>query len=372
MPDEAQRTTSRKEDHVNAVLREDVQARHNAWEDLVLVHEALPELNFGDIKTATPFLGKTLGAPIMIASMTGGYPDAERINGNLAAAAAAQGLALGVGSQRAALKAPGMRATFSVVRKHDVPFVAANIGAPQLIPQGGKPGLSREQVGEVVSMVDADAVIVHLNFLQEIVQPEGDRDSVGAEAAIRDLSRDLGLPVIAKETGAGVRRATAARLRAAGIKAIDVGGLAGTTFAAVELVRARAEGAGLNVRLGELFRDWGIPTPVSVLECLGEVPVVATGGLRSGLDVAKALALGAHVGGLASAGLAAANRGEKEAIDFFAQVRAELATACFLTGCRNVADLARAQVVVSGPTRDWMVALGHSPERLGLLRSGKP
>lgn len=368
-PDEGSQTQSRKKDHVDAVLTQDVRARHNAWDDLAFVHEALPEVDLDAVDLATPFLGAKLAAPIMIASMTGGYPDAERINDALAAAAAEHGLALGVGSQRAALKKPATRGTFSVVRKHDVPFVAANIGAPQLIPQQGKPALSRKDVDEVVSMVEADALIVHLNFLQEAVQPEGDRQAEGTLAAIRDLARDLGLPVIAKETGAGIGRAAAQRLRAAGCAAIDVGGLAGTTFAAVELVRARAEKAQREVRIGELFRDWGIPTPVSVLECVGQGPVVATGGLRHGLDVAKALALGADLGGLASAGLHAADRGADAAKDFFAGTLAELRVACFLVGAARAADLRHAQVVAGGVTADWMRALGHDPAVLGAARA---
>ncbi|MHB8587102.1 MAG: type 2 isopentenyl-diphosphate Delta-isomerase [Thermoplasmatota archaeon] len=370
--DEAGRTTSRKQDHVDAVLREDVRARHNAWGDLTFVHEALPEVNLGDVDIKTDFLGHRLGAPIMIASMTGGYPDAERINGNLAEAAAAHGLALGVGSQRAALRAPSMKGTFSVVRKHDVPFVAANIGVPQLIHQGSKPPLSKADIQDVISMVNADALIVHLNFLQEVVQPEGDHAARGALEAIRDLAKGAGIPLIAKETGAGIRRSTAHRLRNAGVAAIDVGGLAGTTFAAVELVRARAEKAPLQIRIGELFRDWGIPTPVSVLECVGEAPVVATGGLSTGLDVAKSLALGAALGGIASAGLQAADRGPKEAAEFFAQVIAELRTTCFLTGCGAARHLNRASIIARGPTAEWMAALGYSPVQIGGSRGTRP
>ena len=219
-------------------------------------------------------------------------------------------------------------------------------------------------------MVEADALIVHLNYLQEVVQPEGDLNAAGAEAAIRDLARDLGVPVIAKETGAGMSRATAERLKRAGVAAFDVGGLSGTTFAAVELVRATKENATSQMRLGALYRDWGIPTPVSVLEAAAAgLPVVGTGGLRSGLDAARALALGAHLAGMASAGLHAADRGEREAVAFFGAVLEELRTACFLTGARRAADLARRPVVLTGVTDTWARALGHDVAALARRRA---
>ncbi len=365
-------TTSRKKDHVDIILEQDTDAKHNAWDDVQLVHEALPEVDLHDLDIGVSFLDHDLGAPLMIASMTGGYPDAERINGRLAQAAAAHGLAMGVGSQRAALDAPGTRGTFSVIRDHDVPFVAANIGAPQLIPQGDEPAITREDIDTIVSMVDADALIVHLNYLQEAVQPEGDLGAQGVEACIHDLSHDLDLPVVAKETGAGIRVSTARRLVDAGVAAIDLGGLSGTTFAAVEQVRAQQEELDRQARVGTLFRDWGIPTPVSVVDCeIVGVPLVATGGLQSGLDVARALSLGAHLGGMASAGLYAADRGEGEADGFFEQVLHELRTAMFLTGSRDPHGLAKAPVVVAGETATWLRRLGHDPNRLARGRAAQ-
>src|SRR5581483_1251788 len=235
---EPEQTRSRKQEHVDIILGQDVRARENAWDDVRLLHEAAPDVDLEGVDLRTRFLGADLGAPVMIASMTGGYPDAERINGNLAAAAAARGLAMGVGSQRAALRSPEARRSFAVVRDHSVPFVCANIGAPQLVPQAKKGPLTRAQIDELVKMLDADALIVHLNPLQETVQPEGDLRSRGVRDAIRDLSKDLGVPVIAKETGAGMARGTASALKACGVAALDVGGLSGTTFAAVETFRA--------------------------------------------------------------------------------------------------------------------------------------
>lgn len=363
-PTEASQTRSRKQEHVDIILKEDVRARRNAWDDITLLHEAVPDVDLPAIELRTRFLGVELGAPIMIASMTGGYPDAERINGNLATAAAEHGFAMGIGSQRAALLSKESRRTFTVVRNHDVPFIAANIGGPQLVKQDKKGPLPRRDIDELVKMLDADALIVHLNVLQEAVQPEGDLRSAGLEAAIRDLARDLGVPVIAKETGAGMSRSTAERLRAAGVKALDVGGLSGTTFAAVETFRAHAEGREDRERVGALFRDWGIPTPVAVREAQVGLPVVATGGLRSGLDAARALAMGATLAGFASTMLRAADQGDKQAVAMGAQLQLELRTACFLTDCASAGELSTHPTIVTGETRAWLDALGHDTSSL--------
>jgi len=336
-----------------------VRARANAWDDVRFLHHAAPDVDLPAIDLRTRFLGADLDAPFMVASMTGGYPDAERINANLAAAAAQHGLAMGVGSQRAALLSPEARRSFTVVRDHDVPFLCANIGGPQLVTQGAKPPLTRAQIDELVKMLDADALIVHLNVLQEAVQPEGDLASRGLLAAIRDLAQDLGVPVIAKETGAGMTRRAALALAEAGAKALDVGGLSGTTFAAVEAYRAQAEGRADRERLGALYRDWGVPTPVSVVEAQVGLPLVATGGLRSGLDAARALALGATLAGFASAILTPANESAAGASAFVDQLKLEIRTACFLTDAPRARDLGKRALVVGGDTRRWLDDLGH-------------
>lgn len=367
--DEASQTRSRKQEHVDIILTEDVRARLNAWDDITLVHEAVPDVDLESVDLATKFLGKELKAPIMIASMTGGYPDAERINGNLAAAAAEHGLAMGVGSQRAALLSPESRRSFTILNDHDIPFVAANIGAPQLIQQDKAP-LTRAQIDELVKMLEADALIIHLNALQEAVQPEGDLRSKGVLDAIRDLSKSLGVPVIAKETGAGMSRASATRLKEAGVAALDVGGLSGTTFAAVETHRAHTEGRADRERVGQLFRDWGIPTPASVLEANVGLPLVATGGHRSGLDAARALSLGATLAGFASAVLTPANVSAKAASQFLAQVELELRTACFLTNSAKAADLVNVPVIIGEKTARWLALRGV--DAVGLARRTPP
>lgn len=361
----AKGTISRKQEHVEINLTEDVRSRYDFFDDLTLLHNALPEVDKAEVSLATSFLGTPLGAPLMIASMTGGYPGAEEINRSLAYAASVHRLALGVGSQRAALKSPEMKRTYTAVRDHDVPFVAANIGAPQLIEQGGA-ALEREEIASLVSMLEADALIIHLNYVQEVVQPGGDHNARGVLAAISRVCEEVGVPVIAKETGAGVHRRTALDLKRAGVSAIDVGGLSGTTFAAVELVRAQREGEERLVRMGELFRDWGLPTPVAIVEALESgLPVVATGGIQSGQTGAKALALGASMAGMAGAALRAAVKGEKAAAAFLEAVLDEMRTTLFLCGCAGVGDATRAPLLVSGKTAEWFRALGHAPERFG-------
>jgi len=359
-------TVSRKGDHIDIILGQDVRARVNGWDDVHLVHEALPEVDLDEIDTRTTLLNHDLEAPIMVASMTGGYPGAKAINERLAAAAAAHGFAMGVGSQRAMLKDPSQAPTYEVVREHDVPFIAANIGAPQLIAQGDTKPLETRDILRLIDAIDADALIVHLNYLQEVVQPEGDTRAAGVWHAIEHLVKEAPVPVIAKETGAGLSATTAARLVESGVAAIDVGGLSGTTFAAVERVRAERAGAAAHARLGELFRDWGIATPVALREALtAECEVIATGGLRHGLDVARAVALGAHCTGLASATLAAASQSAQAVEALMDQLVAELRTGMFLSGASTVDELRDRPVVVTGAVREHLLALGHDPTALG-------
>src|SRR5207249_2146691 len=213
----------------------------------------------------------------------------------LARVAEKRGIAMGVGSQRAALRDPMLVPTYSVVRQSaPTAFVIANVGISQLVKQDREAALGARDLGEIVSMVKADALAVHLNYLEESVQPEGQTRARGALAAIRALTKRSRVPVIAKETGAGITRDVALRLRRAGVKAIDVGGVGGTSFAAIEAMRAGAQSDMARMSLGNRFRDWGVPTAVAVAGVAGVgLPLIATGGVRSGLDAAKAIALGA-------------------------------------------------------------------------------
>ena len=358
---------ARKEEHL-WYARGDVEARTPAgWNDVELVHQAVPEVDFDAIDLSTEFLGRTLRAPLVLSAMTGGHSEAIEINVNLARAAERYGLAMGVGSQRAALKAPELADTYAVARR-EAPgaFLIANIGAPQLVQQGTEPPLGPSEVDELIAMIEADALAVHLNWLEETVQPEGNRQAAGCLAALTDLSDGLTgrTPVIAKETGAGLSQEAAGQLAAAGVAALDVGGRGGTSFAAVEGQRAAAHGDEARARLGEVFRDWGLPTPVSVVAATAgaALPVIATGGIRSGLDAAKALSLGATLVGVARPMLHAAIKGEEAVSAAIEMYLMELATGMFLTGSTNASELRSARRLILGNTHEWLLRLGLAPE----------
>jgi isopentenyl-diphosphate Delta-isomerase len=344
----------RKAEHVKVVLGRDVEGRYRFWNDVQLVHSALPELDFDAIDPSVDLLGRTLKAPILITGMTGGFPDAATINENLARAAAEVGVAMGVGSERAAVVKGQYPESYTVVARHPVPLKLANIGAPQIIAQRpGDPIVGAEVVRRAMELIGADALAIHLNFLQEMVQPEGDRRARGCLARIGELARDF--PVLVKETGAGLSRSVGESLREQGVRALDVSGRGGTSFAAVEHYRALDQGAEREARVGRTFWDWGIPAPVSVLEVapLG-LPVIASGGVRSGLDVARAIALGATAAGVAGGLLRAAARGAAETRAELEQLVHELKVAMFLTGSRTISDLRQAPYVITGESRPWL------------------
>ncbi len=351
---EPSKTEQRKAEHVNIILQENVSAEYNYWNDVRLVHKALPEIDLDDIDTSVKLFGRKLEAPLIISSMTGGFGMGKEINANLAKAAAEVGVAMGVGSQRAALEKPELAPTYAVVKDFDVPLLFANLGAPQLVPQEGKRAYGLADAKKAVEMVDADALIIHLNFLQEVVQPEGDRRAKGCLAAIRSLAAKF--PVMAKETGAGISRETAGVLKQGGVKAIDVGGLGGTSFSAVEHYRARKEASTLKERLGATFWNWGIPTPASILLADVGLPLVATGGVRSGLDAAKGIALGATAAGMAKPMLEAAKVSADAVAAELQAVIEELKAAMFLTGCASIEELQDRPVIVSPPTASWIEA----------------
>jgi isopentenyl-diphosphate delta-isomerase len=354
---------ARKADHLRFSAGADVDALVGpGWDDVRLVHEALPEIDQGDVDLKVDFLHKRLRAPLLIAGMTGGHKTAHAVNAVLARAAERHGLAMGVGSQRAALRRPELAYTYTVVRQEaPTAFLIGNIGAPQLIAQGETPPLDLQEIRAAIDMIHADALAVHLNFLQESVQPEGERNALGCTQAIREVASRIDVPVIAKETGAGLSLTTALRLKTLGVQALDVGGVGGTSFAAVEGLRASAQGAAANQRLGEVFRDWGIPTPVSVVGVQPTgLPVVATGGIRSGLDAAKALALGATLVGVARPLLQAALEGDTAVDAWIEQFLRELRTALFLTASADLAALRTKPRVVTGSTRDWLDQLGYA------------
>lgn len=294
----------RKSEHLKINLEQDVDFPRltTGLEHYHFWHVALPEISLAEVDLSTGFLGKRLRQPLLISSMTGGTAQAQRINHHLAEGAQAAGIAMGLGSLRAAVEAPHLADTFRV--RHLAPDVLlfANLGAVQL-----NTGLGVDDCRRVVDLVDADALILHLNPLQEALQAEGDTDWRGLLSKIEAVCRGLDVPVVAKEVGWGISAPVARRLVDAGVQAIDVAGAGGTSWSQVEMYRAPSE---RRRRLCAAFADWGIPTSqavVQVRDALPDVPLVASGGLRSGLDLAKVLALGADLGGLAGPFLKAAD-----------------------------------------------------------------
>ncbi|MEM2839721.1 MAG: type 2 isopentenyl-diphosphate Delta-isomerase [Thermoplasmata archaeon] len=343
-------TEKRKSDHVEICSTKDVSAKWNYWDDIQLIHSAAPEMDFDDINTEVRLFGKRLATPIVISAMTGGYDTGFKINANLARAASELQIAMGVGSQRAALENPEMAKTYSILKDYDVPLKIANIGAPQLVASGYKG--SSKMLSQAMDMIGADLIAIHLNYLQEAIQPEGERNARGVMATIRDLSTDF--PIIVKETGAGMSHALIKLLSKMRIKGIDVGGAGGTSFSAVEFYRAQEVGDRLKARLGRTYWNWGIPTPVSAAIASMYLPTIATGGIRGGLDVARAISIGATCAGMANRLLVPALDSADAVLTELKEALEELKVAMFLTGSRDLKELSNHTPLVVGQTRDWL------------------
>ena len=355
----------RKIEHVNIALGQDISAAQSAnWNDVQFVHQALPEVDLDEIDTTVSFLGHRLRYPIFISSLTGGHDDVTSINRNLARAAEHYGLALGVGSQRAGIVNPEVINSYAITREQaPKTFLIANIGAPQLIAQPHHAPFTIEQVERAVTMIGANALAVHMNSLQEATQPEGDRRTVGEAAALKTLTEKVSVPVIAKETGAGVCREQALLLRSCGVAAIDVGGAGGSSMSALEAERSKARGDARTHNIGLLFRNWGIATPVSIIEAkVARLPLISTGGVRTGLDMARALALGATLVGIGFPFLKAASQSYDAVCELLETIVTELKVAMQLSGAASIEQLQQTDIVVTGETRNWLSMRGFEEE----------
>jgi len=358
----SKRIEGRKSEHLKICLEEDVQARKvtTGFEDIYLVHRALPEVDRGRIDLSTVVFNHKFRAPLIVEAMTGGFKEATKINRAIAGAVEKLGLGMGVGSQRAAIENSRLEKTFTVVRE-EAPnaFIIANIGGPQI-----RHGYGLKEAKRVVEMIQADALAIHLNPLQEAVQPEGETNFTKVLSKIESLTKKIDVPVIVKETGAGIAAEEAKKLEAVNVAGVDVAGAGGTSWAAVEYHRAKKQRDEFRQRLGESFWDWGIPTAVSLVETVQSVniPVTASGGVHCGVDASKALALGASLVGMAHPILNAATKGSKEVEKTLRTIIEELKNAMFLVGAESIPSLKKAPAVITGKTAEWLTLRGFHPE----------
>ncbi|MBP0018093.1 MAG: type 2 isopentenyl-diphosphate Delta-isomerase [Cyanobacteria bacterium SBLK] len=335
-------TQVRKADHLRICLEEDVQFRQNTngFDRYRFLHACLPELDYDEIDLSTIFLGKPLGSPFLVSSMTGGTEQAKTINYRLAEAAQTYRLAMGVGSQRIAVEKPDVADTFAVRKIAPDILLFANLGAVQLNYTYGI-----DECLRVVDILQADALILHLNPLQECIQTNGDKNFKGLLDKIAKICKKISVPVVAKEVGNGISPQMAKYLVDAGVSAIDVAGAGGTSWAKVESERATN---ALQRQLGKTFADWGIPTAeclVGIRSLYPEIPAIASGGLRNGLDGAKAIALGADLAGLAFPFLQAASESPEAIDNFIRLLQAELKTVLFCTGNGTITELKRSNTL---------------------------
>ncbi|KZX12567.1 type 2 isopentenyl-diphosphate Delta-isomerase [Methanobrevibacter filiformis] len=349
--------SDRKLEHLLICKHFDVQYKNKktGLKDIELVHKALPEIDKEKIDISTSIFGKKLNSPLFITAITGGHPSATTINRELAIAAESEKIALGLGSQRAAVENKDLIESYSVAREYaPSTLLVGNIGAPQI-----------EYASKAVEMLDGDILAVHLNPLQESIQPEGDLDASGYVESIGRIVDEVDIPVLIKETGTGISGSDAKLLEEQNVSYIDVAGAGGTSWAAVETYRSE------DKYLGELFWDWGIPTAVSTVEVSNsvDIPIISSGGIRTGLDAAKAIALGADSVGMALPIMKKAFIGHGEIIKFIKLFNESLKIAMFLVGASNIEELKNSSLIIKGETKEWLDLRGFNTEKYARRRN---
>ncbi|MCS7097616.1 MAG: type 2 isopentenyl-diphosphate Delta-isomerase [Candidatus Methanomethyliaceae archaeon] len=333
----------------------DVSYRKSTYlDDVELIHFALPELDLEDVNISINLFGKPLSAPILISAMTGGHEETKKLNENLARAASELNIGMYVGSQRAAIENPKLEDTFRIVREVSSEIlVIANIGGTQLLTENYK-----YYVEKAISMINADALSIHLNPLQELVQPGGDTKFRGILKILSNIVDWVNVPIVVKETGCGISKEVAEKLVNVGIHAIDVAGSGGTSWAAVEFYNAKQKGNESKAIIAKALWDWGIPTAMSLCEVLSlgsKITIISSGGIRTGLHIAKSIALGADLAGIARPLLPLAFSGYKEVVNYLNNIINELKTILVLVGCRDLKELKSTPIVIKGELLNWII-----------------
>jgi isopentenyl-diphosphate Delta-isomerase len=353
--DKVKEIMQRKDDHIAICLDKPVSSRYKSalFEDIELINNSLPEIDFDEVDVRTSFLKHKLSAPLLVGAMTGGSENAKRINKNVAIAVQKLGLGMTVGSQRAGLYDPKLKDTYSITRKSAPDaFIGANIGGAQL-----SKGFDFKDAEKLVEMLDADALYVHLNPAQEVIQPEGDPNYKNVLGKIGELVDKLDIPVIVKEVGFGISADAAKRLQSVGVSAIEIAGMGGTSYTAIESYRAKDMNMQTKYIAGLNLWDWGIPTLASLcmVRKAVKIPVIASGGIRNGIDVAKCLVLGANICATALPILKAANISAEKTIEAINQFVYELKCAMFLTGSKDISRIKDAEYIIKGELKEWLV-----------------
>ncbi len=340
-------TSERKLDHIEICLNENIESRNKTtgFEDIDLVHQAAPEINLEEVSIKSSLFGKELNAPIIICPMTGGHKRGKKINLALAKAAQELNIGFGVGSQRAGIEDSKLEETYQVRELAPDILLLGNLGATQL-----NQGYGIEEAEKAIEMIDADALGFHFNPLQEAIQIDGDINFKEIISKISKIASKLKTPVYAKETGGGITGSIASKLVKAGVKAIDVSGVGGTSWAGVESMRKKSKKC-----LGNALWDWGIPTSISTAETARSVnvSVISSGGIRTGIDAVKAIALGADIVGIGLPLLRAANEGTDQVIRWLEKFIEELRVSMFLAGCKNLEELQKSSLIITGKTKEY-------------------
>lgn len=333
-------TQQRKKDHIRICLEENVETSDHSFEEITLIHNSLPDIDFKEIDTSTIFFGKKFSMPLFIDAMTGGTKEAKKINRDLAEIAEKKKIAFALGSQRAMIENPKLKDTYYVRDVAPNTLIIGNIGISQLRK------FKTEQIERALKTIKADALAVHINPAQEVFQKEGDLDFRNSAEDLNKLCHELSYPVIGKEVGTGISNEVAVMLKEVGVKAINVAGYGGTSWIIADALRSGKD--------FENFKNWGIPTPISILEAKVNLPLMASGGIRSGLDIAKSIALGADVCGMALPFLRILKKEGKKGVEkFIDKLQSELKTAMFLTGSENIEKLKNAKYVLTGKVKNW-------------------